>query len=453
MENKVVVDKGQLDALIGYVGTVSAALKLLDMSVFDEKLTYAEYMAIDEGYDRFVEPLKQEFESPADFVKRGEVESFKDQLDWGFGIDTSNLSFEDVKNLYDKVIEKYDEQCGEVYRNIVDELIHSDELSREGVEKNKVDGRLLDAIERDDEGFVADNIDDFFAYMFNEEWTFNELVGKLTPAMKEELIFGGNWNGDLGKVDGKYYYHPGVEGLMENFVVLGSRTDEEIAHYLGLEDTYEFKDEVIAAAKVIEAKYAGDSSIGYGLLCDFECTPGVLEDENDYSLEKIEEINGIVVYRKVEKEEVLDGVKCGLVEWPGDEASLKDVEVGDIVSLDLTDGHTIDYLIVADRRGDFNAINLEGIGRTLSGNYFCIVPEFDVAWEDFVNEANGNLGEVCGLRVIGNVTSDARMLDEAVDRVHSQTWNIDERLANAFNKCEEANKGNETKADVERELD
>lgn len=174
-------------------------------------------------------------------------------------------------------------------------------------DKEPIDAQLLEAIEKDDEGFVANNIDDFFAYMFNEEWTFNELVGKLTPVMKEELIFGGKWNGDLGKADGKYYYHPDIDMLMDKpAVALGSRSDEEIAHYLGLEGEYEFRDEVIAAAKVVEAKYAGDSSIGYGLLCDFECTPYVLEDENDYSLEKIEEINGVVVYRKIEKEQSVD---------------------------------------------------------------------------------------------------------------------------------------------------
>lgn len=80
---------------------------------------------------------------------------------------------------------------------------------------NPVDRELLDKIEQDEEGYVCENINGFFDYMFSEEWTFGELVDKLTPAMKEELIFNTEWNGSVGKVNGKYYYHPDIESLKE----------------------------------------------------------------------------------------------------------------------------------------------------------------------------------------------------------------------------------------------
>lgn len=87
-------------------------------------------------------------------------------------------------------------------------------MSHEPVEL--VDDELLEAIENDEDGRVFDNVSDFFNYMFDVGWIFNELVGFMPDDMKERLVLETSWNGSVGKVDEKYYYHPDLESLKES---------------------------------------------------------------------------------------------------------------------------------------------------------------------------------------------------------------------------------------------
>ena len=78
------------------------------------------------------------------------------------------------------------------------------------------------------------------------------------------------------------------------------KTRQEIIDYLGLEESYEYTEELISTANEIESKYEWElkcKTYGYGLDCDFESMPYVLED-HEYcgGLKKIETINGIAVY-------------------------------------------------------------------------------------------------------------------------------------------------------------
>lgn len=81
------------------------------------------------------------------------------------------------------------------------------------------------------------------------------------------------------------------------------RNRQEILGYLMLPedwDTLECINGIVVTAQRIEQEYEeelSEGSVGYGLLCDFESTPFVLED---CEIEEIEEINGIVVYKKLE---------------------------------------------------------------------------------------------------------------------------------------------------------
>jgi len=81
------------------------------------------------------------------------------------------------------------------------------------------------------------------------------------------------------------------------------RNRKEILEYLNIP---EYSDDVIDVNKVVETaqrieqeyeEELSEDSVGYGLLCDFESKPFVLED---CEIEKIIEINGIVVYKKLE---------------------------------------------------------------------------------------------------------------------------------------------------------
>lgn len=79
------------------------------------------------------------------------------------------------------------------------------------------------------------------------------------------------------------------------------RTRQEILSYLLLsEDYHECVDSLVETAQQIEQEYEEElleGSIGYGLLCDFNSTPSILED---CDIEKIAEVNGIVIYKKLE---------------------------------------------------------------------------------------------------------------------------------------------------------
>ena len=69
----------------------------------------------------------------------------------------------------------------------------------------------------------------------------------------------------------------------------------QIAHY-----EEEWVDEVADTAQRIEQEYEEEllgGSVGYGLLCDFINTPWILED---CDIEKIAEVDGIVIYKKLE---------------------------------------------------------------------------------------------------------------------------------------------------------
>ena len=81
------------------------------------------------------------------------------------------------------------------------------------------------------------------------------------------------------------------------------RTRQEILEYLLLPDTWDDIidiDEFVETAQQIEQEYEEElleGSVGYGLHCDFYSTPWVLED---CRIEKIAEVKGIVIYKKLE---------------------------------------------------------------------------------------------------------------------------------------------------------
>ena len=80
------------------------------------------------------------------------------------------------------------------------------------------------------------------------------------------------------------------------------RTRQEILDYLQIAHyEEEWVDEVADTAQRIEQEYEEEvleGSVGYGLLCDFINTPWILED---CDIEKIAEVDGIVIYKKLEE--------------------------------------------------------------------------------------------------------------------------------------------------------
>lgn len=79
------------------------------------------------------------------------------------------------------------------------------------------------------------------------------------------------------------------------------RTRQEILEYLNLLENWDDVinvEKVIETAQRIEQEYEEElleGSVGYGLLCDFNSKPHILED---CEIEKIAEVNGIVIYKK-----------------------------------------------------------------------------------------------------------------------------------------------------------
>lgn len=88
---------------------------------------------------------------------------------------------------------------------------------------------------------------------------------------------------------------------------LKMRTVEEIKDYLfinSLEDK-DMVDNLVKTAQEIEAQYpqVQNGIYGYGLECDFDCSPFILEDEDETEIKEIKRINGIVLYEICDKEE------------------------------------------------------------------------------------------------------------------------------------------------------
>lgn len=90
------------------------------------------------------------------------------------------------------------------------------------------------------------------------------------------------------------------------------KTRKEIAEYLGIElpDAVgvgsEFEKDFegfIVAGKVFENKPEfKKTGYGYGLACDFNSNPEILELLNEnQELEKVEELNGVIFYKIVNK--------------------------------------------------------------------------------------------------------------------------------------------------------
>lgn len=96
------------------------------------------------------------------------------------------------------------------------------------------------------------------------------------------------------------------------------KTREQIQDYLMLDIHSGLKPEefelVISTAEQIEQEYEkelAEYSIGYGLLCDYESNPTLLED--DHKMEKIAVVNGIVIYKRIPLDELAcEDNKCKL---------------------------------------------------------------------------------------------------------------------------------------------
>lgn len=82
------------------------------------------------------------------------------------------------------------------------------------------------------------------------------------------------------------------------------RTRQEILEYLNIPEDWDDVidiEGVVVTAQRIEQEYEeelSEGSVGYGLLCDFESNPFVLED---CEIEEIEERDGIVIYKKLDE--------------------------------------------------------------------------------------------------------------------------------------------------------
>ena len=88
------------------------------------------------------------------------------------------------------------------------------------------------------------------------------------------------------------------------------KTREQIQTYLMLDENSNLSPEefelVISTAEQIEQEYEeelAEYSVGYGLLCDYESNPTLLED--DHKMEKIAVVNGVVIYKRIPLDELL----------------------------------------------------------------------------------------------------------------------------------------------------
>lgn len=82
------------------------------------------------------------------------------------------------------------------------------------------------------------------------------------------------------------------------------KTREEIMDYLIIYENTSNLETFIESAMIAEKKYnqqLENGEYGYGLECDFDSRPYVLESEDFDSLKEVERINGVVVYERIKK--------------------------------------------------------------------------------------------------------------------------------------------------------
>lgn len=91
-----------------------------------------------------------------------------------------------------------------------------------------------------------------------------------------------------------------------------TKTREQIIHYLGIEPDYMKQSDlttVIDKAIEIENNFADEiknHTLGYGLVCDFDCNSEVLEDKNLYNIKEVTRyLDGIVLYQITEKGDLI----------------------------------------------------------------------------------------------------------------------------------------------------
>lgn len=93
------------------------------------------------------------------------------------------------------------------------------------------------------------------------------------------------------------------------------RDRQDIIHFLGLDDSINssnaesrsIAETAVQRAVKIEKEFCyelSNSIYSYGLMCDFDSNPYVLEDEDDYDLREVARYNeGIVLYELIPKYE------------------------------------------------------------------------------------------------------------------------------------------------------
>lgn len=106
-------------------------------------------------------------------------------------------------------------------------------LKKEPVTKDSFVVEAVEKVVNAKDTEVFDSIDDFFNYMFSEfideSYFVRAFVEKMTPQMKEEMVFNEEWVGGVAKVNGKYLYSPGLDGnYREDGTMIVTKTNNSL---------------------------------------------------------------------------------------------------------------------------------------------------------------------------------------------------------------------------------
>lgn len=142
----VAIKKSDLQALIGFVST------LLDFIDVDEFEHQENIKLINEGYDKFAQPLETVLRNgnvigDEILAKDVELRQFKVQLSDIYGFDVTNITDKQLTELYDDVQAHLsgDDNYSEIYNEAVDKVMS------EFLEKTKKVSSLEDKIKQADE--------------------------------------------------------------------------------------------------------------------------------------------------------------------------------------------------------------------------------------------------------------------------------------------------------------
>ncbi|MEE1504757.1 MAG: hypothetical protein UGF89_11005 [Acutalibacteraceae bacterium] len=116
MEKYITIKQSDFEAILGYVDTV------LEFAYPEGK----NIAKVNNGYETFIKPFREtnKLQTPEVYARNQEIETFAENLQELYGVDTAAVSKTLLEKLYDKFNEEFSGETGEIESNIITRLVN-----------------------------------------------------------------------------------------------------------------------------------------------------------------------------------------------------------------------------------------------------------------------------------------------------------------------------------------